>query len=56
MTGDDPIQEVLQNPAVTVADLRRLYTLAPKHPAVAELNTLIAAAIAERLAAEPDAT
>lgn len=56
MTGDDPIQELLRDPAITVDELRRLYTLAPNHPALVELNALIAAAIAERVAAERDAT
>ncbi|MFF6847057.1 hypothetical protein [Streptomyces antimycoticus] len=55
MSVDDPVQALLDDPATTVDDLRALYTLAPTHPALVDLNARIAAAIARRLNAPPDA-
>lgn len=56
MTVDDPVQAALDDPDVTVDDLRALYTPTPTHPALVDLNARVTAAIAKRLAAEQSTT
>lgn len=56
MTAADPVQAVLDDPDVTVDDLRRLYTPAATHPALIGLNARVTAAIAKRIDAEQGTT